>query len=154
MSGRRKAVLATVLALVVGLFALAAGAQRNTGRADLGGRQGGLVGWLGKVTGGRSPVADGDLAVDCPLDRDRLAVAGSCRLTVKRSAAGLRTLHLRAIDEVTVTAPVPRQGFTATSIVRAGDDLRVAVGADDADTDVTVACKGTPDCAVTLVRGG
>jgi hypothetical protein len=150
MSRRQKAVLLAILALVVGLFAVAAGGQRG-GRADLTGGQGGVVGWLGKALGGRATVADADLSAACPLAKDQLAIAGSCRLTVKRHKGGLRTLHLRAINEVTVTAPVPQQDFTVTDKVRANDELKVAVGAGGAD--ITVTCTSTRDCAVVLVRG-
>lgn len=150
MSRRQKNVVVAVFALVVGLFALASG-TRQGGPADLAGGQGGVVGWLGKALGERAVVAEPDLAAACPTANGQLAIAGSCRLTVKQHRGGLRTLRLRAVDEVTVTAPVPQQDRAATDTVRADEELKVAVGAEGAE--ITVACASTPRCAVVLVRG-
>ena len=150
MSRRQRIALVVVFALVVGGFALAATGQRG-GAADLTGGQGGVVGWLGRALGHRSTVSAADLAAGCPLARDRLAVDGTCRLTVKPHRGGVRTLHLRAVDEVAVTAPVPGQSVTATETVRADQELKVAV--DEEGGDVTIACKAAAECAVLLVGG-
>jgi hypothetical protein len=150
VSRRQKIVLAAVFALVVGLFALATGTQRG-GQADLGGGPAGVVGWLGKVLGDRATVAGPDLVAACPMAKDQLAIAGSCRLTVKQHRGGLRTLHIRAVDEVTVTAPAPQQDFTVTDTIRTNAELKVAVGAEGAE--ITVTCVSAPNCAVVLVRG-
>jgi hypothetical protein len=150
VSRRQKIVLAAVFTLAVGLFALATG-TRQGGPADLAGGPGGVVGWLGKALGARATVAEQDLAAACPMAKGQLAIAGSCRLTVKQHRGGLRTLRLHAVDEVTVTAPVPQRDFTATDTVRVDEELKVAVDAEGAE--ITVACASTPNCAVVLVRG-
>ena len=146
-------ILLSVLVLITALFVASVATGPRTGEGDSNSGRGGLVGLLHGAFGGAGQVPRKDVsAPDCPPNANGvLIVKAACVLHVGRSGGGTRQLKLKPGTAVTVTAPVPRQDYTADKDVDAGAEVDVAVEAKGADVKVT--CRGAPQCAVTILEG-
>jgi hypothetical protein len=147
-------VLLSVLVLITVLFvaSVATGSRTGDGGADSG--KHGPVALLHKLTGDAGQVPRKDVSPSpCSMGGDGvLTVKGTCVLHVAKSAGATRQLKLKAGGSpLKVTAPVPKQDYSADKDVDAGAEVDVAVGADGAD--VTVACAGVQQCPVTVLEG-
>ncbi|WBB68157.1 hypothetical protein [Micromonospora sp. WMMD812] len=151
MSGRQKALLATLGVLLVALFVVAVGAGRGD-RGDPAGRPG-LVDRLAGLGGERSAVDPATVAAECADGTGRLVFVGGCVLHVA-DPGGLRTLILRSPGPFTVAAPAPGDAeFTVRDEVEPAADGTGAVArvAVDGATDIVLTCPGVGGCAVTVV---
>ena len=147
-------VLLGVLVLITALFVVSVGTGSRAGQGSADSGKGGPVGLLHKLTGDAGQVPRKDVSPSsCAMTSGGvLTVKGSCVLHVAKSAGATRQLKLKAGNTpVTVTAPVPRQDYTADKQVDAGAEVDVAVDAKGAD--VSVACRGVQQCLVTVLEG-
>ena len=147
-------VLLSVLVLITVLFVASVATGSRTGQGGAGSGGHGPVALLHKLTGdaGQVPRKDVD-APDCPPNANGvLTVKSTCVLRVAKSAGATRQLKLKAGGSpVRVTAPVPKQDYTAGKEVDPGAEVDVAVEAKGADVAVT--CLGVQQCLVTVLEG-
>src|SRR5258706_4663868 len=122
-------VLLTVLVLITVLFVafVAVGSRSGEGGADSG--KHGPVALLHKLTGDAGQVPRGDVSPSpCAMGGDGvLTVQATCVLHVAKSAGATRELKLKAGTALRVTAPVPKQDYSADTDVEPGTEVDVSV---------------------------
>jgi hypothetical protein len=150
MTRRQKIIVAAVLVAIALLFsgAVANGGGKGEGNAKSG-RSNGFIDWLGGLFGQPDNVGRNELTSTC-LDGSTLTIKGSCVLTVAKSGKDLRQVKLHAKDAVSVTSRTPRGNDTATSDVKAGDDIKVSVDGKGGDITFNCADGSGATCVVTL----
>lgn len=140
--------MAVVAVLIASLYLLAMACQGGSGGGDAESGRSGPVAWLGDRVGGFADADPDEVTADCRQSDGQLWFDDRCVLTVAPSDRSLRLVPVSAQAALLVTAPAPVGDFTLDSEVAAGEVVRVAVGSDGAQIELS--CLDDEGCGIRI----